>query len=99
MLINTVMAEGHPIDLEIFKNIPYSNIPPFLLIHTKLNERHHFQAIALAKALQNTGIYAQIYHTQDKDHVTLNNDPGKAGDNTTRIIFQFLSNVLNDKGL
>jgi len=72
------------------------DIPPFLLIHTELYERHYFQALALVKALQNSGIYAQLYYAEDKDHVSLNNDLGKFGDNTTEIILQFLTNILHN---
>jgi len=72
------------------------DIPSFLLVHTELNERHHYQALALAETLQNSGIYARVYYAEDKDHVSLNNDLGKSGDNTTKTIFQFLINILHD---
>lgn len=72
------------------------DIPPFLIVHTELNERHQYQALALKETLQNSDIYAQIYYAKDKDHVSLNNDLGKPEDNTTRIIIQFLKNILHD---
>jgi len=70
-------------------------IPPFLIVHTELNERHHYQALALKNTLQNSDIYTQIYYAKDNDHMSLNNDLGKPEDNTTRIIIQFLNKILH----
>jgi len=72
------------------------NIPSFLLVHTELNERHHFQAVGLAQALQRSGIFARTYYAKDKDHVSLNNDLGKQDDNTTKAIWKFLNEIYNE---
>jgi arylformamidase len=70
------------------------NIPPFLILHVADHPETRMQSHRLVKALQGAGISAKAYPAEGKNHTTLNNDLGVAGDRPTQEMFSFLSVVL-----
>jgi acetyl esterase/lipase len=70
------------------------HIPPFFILHVADHPDTRGQAQRLFRALQQAGIPAQIHAAEGKNHTTINNDLGLAGDRPTQEMFVFLSTVL-----
>jgi arylformamidase len=70
------------------------NIPPFLILHVAHHPETKAQSQRLVKALQEAGVSANAYPAEGKNHNTINNDLGIAGDRPTQEMFGFLSAVL-----
>jgi acetyl esterase/lipase len=70
------------------------SIPPFLILHVADHPETTAQSQRLVKALQAAGISARAFGAEGKNHSTLNNDLGMAGDRPTREMFEFLNAVL-----
>jgi arylformamidase len=70
------------------------NIPPFLILHVAEHPETKAQSHRLVKALQEAGVSAKAYPAEGKNHNTINNDLGIAGDRPTQEMFGFLSAVL-----
>lgn len=64
------------------------SIPPFLLIYAGAREEAKTQAEALALALQNAGVSAELFHAPDKNHLTVNRDLAE-GDYVFEKIIEF----------
>jgi acetyl esterase/lipase len=73
-------------------------IPPFLLVHAWKRNASREQAEALASALREAGVRAELYHQPNKNHITINSDIGKEGDETTARIMQFLDSIEEGHG-
>ncbi len=69
-------------------------IPPFLILHVAGHPETTAQSQRLAKALQAAGVPARAYAAEGKNHTTINNDLGLAGDRPTQELFGFLRAVL-----
>jgi len=65
-------------------------IPPFLIIHKGEGKLSRLPAQWIFEALQKAGIYAEVYYTTGKTHMTLDGDIGKPGDEATKQILDFL---------
>jgi acetyl esterase/lipase len=70
------------------------NIPPFLILHVADHPETKAQSQRLVKVLQEAGISAKAYPAEGKNHTTINNDLGIAGDAPTHEMFGFLSVAL-----
>jgi arylformamidase len=70
------------------------NIPPFLILHVADHPETKAQSERLVKVLQESGISAKAYPAEGKNHTTINNDLGLAGDRPTQEMFTFLSAAL-----
>src|SRR5262245_9743861 len=70
------------------------HIPPFLILHVADHPETRAQSQRLAKALQAAGVPATAYPAEGKNHTTINNDLGLAGDRPTEELFGFLARVL-----
>jgi acetyl esterase/lipase len=70
------------------------HIPPFLILHVADHPDTRGQAQRLFRVLQQAGVLAQIHAAEGKNHTTINNDLGLAGDRPTQEMFTFLSRVL-----
>jgi len=70
------------------------NIPPFLILHVADHPETKAQSQRLVKALQEAGVPAKAYPAEGKNHTTINNDLGVAGDRPTQEMFDFLAVVL-----
>jgi acetyl esterase/lipase len=70
------------------------HIPPFLTFHVADHADTRGQAQRLFRALQQAGVPSQIHAAEGKNHITINNDLGLAGDRPTQEMFAFLSAVL-----
>jgi acetyl esterase/lipase len=73
------------------------NIPPFLILHVADHPETKPQSQRLVKALKEAGISAKAYPAEGKNHVTLDNDLGRADDRPTQEMFEFLSAVLKKR--
>jgi len=69
-------------------------IPPFLILHVADHPETTAQSQRLAKALQQAGVSAKAYPAKGKDHGTINADLGKADDEPTKALFEFIMGVL-----
>lgn len=65
-------------------------IPSFLILHVAEHPETKAQSQKLAKALNDAGIQATAYPAEGKNHTTINNDLGSAGDKPTQELFKFL---------
>jgi acetyl esterase/lipase len=70
------------------------HVPPFLILHVAEHPETKAQSHRLVKALQEAGVSAKAYPAEGKNHNTINNDLGVAGDMPTQEMFGFLSEVL-----
>ena len=70
------------------------NIPPFLILHVADHPETRAQSQRLVKALQEAGVPARADPAEGKNHSTINNDLGIAGDRPTNEMFSFISTVL-----
>jgi acetyl esterase/lipase len=70
------------------------NIPPFLILHVADHPETRAQSQRLVKVLQEAGISARAFPAEGKNHTTINNDLGLAGDRPTQEMFGFLHAVL-----
>jgi acetyl esterase/lipase len=73
------------------------HIPPFLILHVAGHPQTTAQSKRLVKALQEAGVSAKAYPAEGKNHNTINNDLGIAGDRPTQEMFGFLSGVLKKR--
>ena len=69
-------------------------IPPFLILHVADHPETKGQSQRLAKALEGVGVSARTYPAEGKTHVTIDADLGRAGDEPTKAMFDFLAGVL-----
>jgi len=69
-------------------------IPPFLLIYAGQREASCLQAEIFSKILASNNVYVKLYHAIGKNHGSLNNDLGKAGDEPTDVILHFINALL-----
>lgn len=84
-----VLKDASPVShVEIGKGIP-----PFLLVHAGKREMSAVETQWLAKTLKDAGVRADVFHAQDKNHLSLNRDIGKTDDATTAKIFEFLEDA------
>lgn len=67
------------------------NIPPFLLLHPADAPQ---ASEAFAKLLQAAGVSARAYSAGGKDHASINEDFGKADDEATQAVWEFLEEAL-----
>jgi len=72
------------------------NIPPFLLIYAGDREVSKIVNLAFAQALQIANYQIHLYYASDKDHISVERDLGKLGDNTIEKIFQFIHKYKNN---
>jgi len=72
------------------------NIPPFLLIYAGDRKVSKMVNLAFAHALQIANYQINLYYASDKDHISIERDLGKLGDNTTERIFQFIHKYKNN---
>lgn len=72
---------------------PGKGIPPFLLVHAWKRNASREQAEELAKALRDAGVRADVDHQPNKNHITINSEIGREGDETTARIMQFLNSI------
>ncbi|MBU4225226.1 MAG: alpha/beta hydrolase, partial [Chloroflexi bacterium] len=68
------------------------SIPPFLLIYAGAREEAQTQAEALAQALQNAGVSAELFHAPDKNHLTVNRDLAE-GDYVFEKMIEFFASL------
>ncbi|MCZ2846048.1 MAG: alpha/beta hydrolase [Candidatus Bathyarchaeota archaeon] len=73
------------------------SIPPFLLIYAGDWEISKIVNLAFAKALKMANYEIELYYAPEKDHVSIERDLGKLGDNTIEKIFQFIHKYKNNK--
>lgn len=73
------------------------DIPPFLLIYAGDREVSKMVNLAFAQALQIVNYQIHLYYASDKDHISIERDLGKFGDNTIEKIFQFIHKYKNNK--
>ena len=69
------------------------HIPPFLILHVADHLETKGQSQRLAKALRESGVAANTFPAQSKSHGTINSDLGRAGDEPTIRVFEFLDEV------
>lgn len=72
------------------------SIPPFLLIYAGDREVSKIVNLAFAQALQIANYQIHLYYASDKDHISIERDLGKFGDNTIEKIFQFIHKYKNN---
>jgi arylformamidase len=70
------------------------HIPPFLILHVADHPETRGQSQRLLQVLQETGIPANTYAAEGKNHTTLNDDLGTPDDKPTMAVFEFLDKVL-----
>jgi arylformamidase len=73
---------------------PNRGIPPFLIMHVADHTDTTAQAYRLWAALDQAGIPAKLYGGEGTDHVKLDRDIGVAGDEATRVLFEFIDQIL-----
>lgn len=73
------------------------SIPPFLLIYAGGREVSKMVNLAFAHALQISNYQIHLFYASDKDHISIERDLGKLGDNTIEKIFQFTHKYKNNK--
>lgn len=73
------------------------SIPPFLLIYAGDREVSKMVNLAFARALQIANYQIHLYYASDKDHISIERDLGKFGDNTIEKIFQFIYKYKNNR--
>jgi acetyl esterase/lipase len=69
--------------------------PPFLILHVADRPDSTAQSKQFAKALQAAGGTAKLVAAEDKTHLTINRDLGRANDPPTIAVFQFLKETIN----
>jgi acetyl esterase/lipase len=72
-------------------------IPPILVLHVAEHPETKAQSQRFVKALTDAGVWAKAFPAQGKNHVTLNDDLGAAGDLPTRELFDFVDGALNNR--
>jgi acetyl esterase/lipase len=70
------------------------SIAPFLLLHVADHTDTTAQAYRLWAALDQAGIPAKLYGAENTDHVKLDRDLGLAGDPATKVLFEFVDQLL-----
>jgi acetyl esterase/lipase len=73
---------------------PNRRIPPFLLLHVADHTDTTAQAYRLWAALDQAGLQAKLFGAEGTDHVKLDRDIGVAGDPATKVLFEFMDEVL-----
>jgi len=66
------------------------DIPPFLLIYAGDREVTKVVNLTFAQALQSSDYQVHLYYAFEKNHVNIEQDLGKAGDEVIKKIFQFI---------
>lgn len=66
-------------------------IPPFLIFHVGERQASQLEAEWFAGELKQAGVYVEVVHVPDKSHFSLNQELGKAGDEVTQQVFDFLT--------
>jgi len=72
------------------------SIPPFLLIYAGNREVSKMVNLVFAQALKISNYQIHLYYASDKDHISIERDLGKLGDNTIEKIFQFIHKYKNN---
>ncbi len=72
---------------------PNKQIPPFLFVVAGGNKAKLEQSRAMAARLREVGTRAEVVEAPDKNHGTLNQDLGKAGDEVTRKVMGFVEGL------
>lgn len=75
---------------------PHRGIPPFLLLHVADHTDTSAQAYRLWAALDQAHIPARLFGAEGTDHVKLDRDLGIAGDPATKVLFEFIDQVLRE---
>jgi acetyl esterase/lipase len=70
------------------------SIPPFVILHVADHPETKAQSQRLAKALREAGVSAKASPAAGKTHGTINSDLGMPGDEPTKVVFEFLGDVL-----
>ncbi len=70
------------------------SIAPFLLLHVADHTDTTAQAYRLWAALDQAAIPAKLYGAENTDHVKLDRDLGLAGDPATKVLFEFVDQML-----
>ncbi|MFH0878780.1 MAG: alpha/beta hydrolase, partial [Lentisphaerota bacterium] len=68
-------------------------IPPFLLVYSGVREEARTQAQALADALEEAGVPAELFHAPDKNHATVNQDLD-TGDYVFEKMIEFFTSLM-----
>lgn len=69
-------------------------IPPFLILHVASHPDTSAQAFRLGSVLKATGVPAKVFGAKDTDHVKLNNSLGLPDDPATKVLAEFVAQVL-----
>lgn len=72
---------------------PNKQIPPFLFVVAGGNKAKLEQSSAMAARLREAGTRAEIVEAPNKNHGTLNQDLGKAGDEVTKKVMGFVEGL------
>ena len=73
------------------------NIPPVLILHVADHPETKMQSLRLANALTDAGYSAKTYGEEGTDHVALNVNLGQPDDKPTKMLFDFLAEVLKKR--
>ncbi len=72
-------------------------IPPFLLLHVADHTDTTAQAQRMWAALDAAGVRARVYGAENSEHVKLDRQLGVAGDPATRVLMEFVDEVLRPR--
>jgi len=69
-------------------------IPPFLILHVAGHPDTSIQANRFGAVLTNSGVTAKVYGAKETTHSQINDDIGAAGDPTTKVLLDFMTQSL-----
>jgi len=73
------------------------HIPPVLILHVADHPETKAQSERLVKALQKAGVPAKAFPCEGTEHVKLNADLGLPDDKPTKVMFEFIDDVLQKR--
>jgi acetyl esterase/lipase len=73
------------------------HIPPVLILHVAEHPETKAQSERLVKALNEAGVPAKAFPCEGTEHVKLNADLGKPDDKPTKVMFEFIEEVLGKR--
>ena len=73
------------------------HIPPVLILHVADHPETKAQSERLVKALNEAGVPAKAFACESTEHVKLNADLGKPDDKPTKVMFEFIEEVLGKR--
>ncbi len=101
-LFNTFYAAAFGKDQQTLKNAsPFfhissgKHIPPFLVVYVD-RKASKPQAKAMVDKLADSGVKAELFFAENRDHLSLDRELGDDHDPTTQAIVNFLENILKD---